>query len=273
MTSTVQSASEEAREHDPMRQGEPYFFQGVVHPERAQISEHRVVMQFLHPASATMSVASVSIILNQVAVWVQSEYQWEAYDLRNVVRSMLEHELAMLGYLTGYAFEVEVTRIIHRGRDIDHVFGIGTPCIMAMQRDVEKETLAIRHNVVGADGRFLSRCLSDLVSALKRVDDTAFYCYRALESLRHHCASVRSLIASDKDTQWRTFRDSAKCSEETIREIKVAADGLRHGEPAYFTDAERAKLLTQTWTIVSAYLSGLPVESQATPNAWIPDRG
>ena len=51
---------------------EPYLFHGVVLPERAQISLH-FELEFSHVASGVRGVAKVSIVLNQVAVWVDSD--------------------------------------------------------------------------------------------------------------------------------------------------------------------------------------------------------
>lgn len=89
---------------------------------------------------------------------------------------------------------------------------------------------------------------------MKHADDTGFYCYRAIESLRHHCAAVHGLSKANKSTQWDKFREVAGCSEETLHAIKVAADPLRHGEPSGVTSDDRAKLFTSTWDVVDQYL-------------------
>lgn len=68
---------------------EPYFFHGVVLPERAQLSP-QFALRFSHIASGVAGVAKVSIALNQVAVWVESEYAWDVHDLRNVVKNIVQ---------------------------------------------------------------------------------------------------------------------------------------------------------------------------------------
>ena len=102
---------------------DPYIFQGVVLPERAALS-----MQFVsvisHSTSGRSARASVSIILNQITMWLETDSEWELLDLRNVVKSLLQNELAKVGYLLGYAYDVEVTRALHRSLGIDQVFGI-----------------------------------------------------------------------------------------------------------------------------------------------------
>jgi hypothetical protein len=89
---------------------------------------------------------------------------------------------------------------------------------------------------------------------MKHADDTGFYCYRAIESLRHHCAANHSLTERDKSTQWQKFREVAGCEEQLVRDIKLAADPLRHGEAVGISSQDRAALFTKTWSIVDGYL-------------------
>jgi hypothetical protein len=142
---------------------------------------------------------------------------------------------------------------------IDYVFGIDMPCISERSQSLNLlEALTnLRAKTVGKHGPFLHRCFSDLVSAMKHADDTGFYCYRAIESLRHHCAAVHDLATADKSTQWAKFREVAGCTEEVLRDIKVSADPLRHGQPAEATSEQRTKLFSATWQVVDAYLAGV----------------
>jgi hypothetical protein len=236
---------------------EPYLFQGVVLPERAPLSLE-VALEFTHVGSGFTGKAKISIVLNQVAVWVESERDWNVFDLRNVVKHIVQGELAMVGYLRGYAYAFEITRVLHRSRGIDYVFGIDIPCIAARGESVDlPEALArLRAQANGPNAVFLRRCFADLASALKDADDTAFYCYRALEALRHHCAAVHLLSAADKARQWEKFREVAGCDEEALRSIKTAADPLRHGVASAVSSEEREKLLTGTWDVVDGYLRG-----------------
>lgn len=235
---------------------EPYLFSGVVLPERAQLSLEFTV-GFSHLASGSAGEARVSIVLNQVAVWVNSDHAWNIFDLRNVVRSIVQNHLAMVGYLKGYAYDFEITRVLSLSRRIDYVFGIDIPCIAGREQSLDlPEALAkLRAKTVGAEGLFLQRCFSDLVSAMKHADDTGFYCYRAVESLRHHCASLHGLSNAVNSKQWEKFREVAECTEETLRAIEAAAKPLRHGEPTIATSDDRINLLTATWRVVDAYLS------------------
>jgi hypothetical protein len=235
---------------------EPYFFHGAVLPERAQLTL-QFSLRFSHFASGISAEAKVSIVLNQVAVWVESEHDWDIFDLRNVVKSIVQGQLAMVGYLKGYAYEFEISRVLSQSRGIDFVFGIDVPCLVERGKSVDLQAalLKLRDKTLGLNGMFLHRCFGDLVSSMKHADDTGFYCYRAIESLRHHCSAVHGLSAAEKSKQWEKFRAVSGCSEETLRAIKAAADPLRHGGVSGSSSDDRAKLFTSTWDVVDGYLN------------------
>lgn len=237
---------------------EPYLFHGVVLPERAQLSL-QYGLKFSHAASGVNAEAKVSIVLNQVAVWVESEHDWDIFDLRNVVKNIVQSHLAMVGYLKGYAYEFQISRILNQDRGIDHVFGIDIPCLVERGKsvDLQEALLKLRDKTVGPNGMFLHRCFSDLASSMKHADDTGFYCYRAIESLLHHCAAVHSLSTAEKSIQWEKFREVSGCDQQTLRAIKAAADPLRHGGVSGASSDDRAKLFTSTWDVVDGYLHGV----------------
>ncbi|MGH8609905.1 MAG: hypothetical protein ACREX9_21595 [Gammaproteobacteria bacterium] len=199
----------------------------------------------------------MSIVLNQVAVWVESEHAWDVYDLRNVVKNIVQNHLAMVGYLKGLAYDLEVTRVLNQSRGVDYVFGIDTPCLAKRGEsiDLQGDLQKLRDKTTGPNGLFLHRCFSDLASSMKYADDTGFYCYRAIESLRHHCAAVHGLSAAEKSKQWEKFREVSGCDEQTIRTVKAAADPLRHGQPVGAGSEDRAKLFMTTWDVVDGYLN------------------
>jgi len=234
---------------------EPYLFYGVVLPERAQLSI-KFSSGLTHITSGIAVVAKVSVVLNQVVVWIESEREWDIFDLRNVVKHIVQSDLDKIGYLRGFAYDFEVTRVLNQSRGIDYVFGIDVPCLAERSKslDLNAELSKLRDKAIGPNGVFLNRCFGDLVSAMKHADDTGFYCYRAIESLRHHCAATYNLLSANKFVQWEKFRVVSTCDEKTLRSIKLAADPLRHGEVVGITSDNREALLIQTWGIVDGYL-------------------
>ena len=234
---------------------EPYFFQGTVLPERAQLSL-QYNLEFSHVTSGVAGVAKVSILLNQVAVWVESNHEWDIFDLRNTVKNLVQHHLNMVGYIKGYAYDLEITRVLNPSLNVDYVFGIDIPCIADRGKslDLDNELINLREKVSGENGLLINRCLNDLSSAMKHADDTGFYCYRAIESLRHHCAAIHELTSASKSEQWDKFREVAGCDKDTLLILKNAADPLRHGNVAGVSSNDRAGLLIKTWEVVDKYL-------------------
>jgi len=233
-----------------------YFLDGVVHPERAQIADHRISAKFTHAASSVDAKADVRILLNQVAVWVETDVVWNPLDLRNAVKYFVQLEMDMGGYLLGHAYDVEIRRAICPEIGLDQVFGIDVPCIKALHQgiDLDARIAAMRPKLQGESGVFLHRCLRDLITAMKEPDDVSFHCYRAIESLRHHCIATRSLNPKDKAAQWTTLRQIAGCDESATRLLEKAAQAPRHGNPELVAEVDAVKLLTTAWTIADGYI-------------------
>jgi len=234
---------------------EPYLFHGVVLPERAQLTI-QFGLEFEHLSSGVKGVANVSILNNQIAVWVATDHEWDIFDLRNVARNIVQHHLAMIGFLKGLAYDVELTRVTNQSRKVDYVFGIDIPCIAERGKSIDlmPALQRLRDKTLGPNGVFLHRCFKDLVSSMKEADDTGFYCYRAIESLRHHCAATNGLSDADRSKQWEKFREVSGSSEDDLRLIKTAADPMRHGHPGSSTGPDREKLFLRTWQVVQDYL-------------------
>ena len=236
---------------------EPYLFVGTVMPERAVLSFDDA-LEFQHLSSGRTVKAAISVLNNQVAVRVETEDDWDLHELRNVVKNILRDRLAVIGFVRGCAYELDVTRVMSRERGVNYVFGIDIPYLSERGRSVglEERVNKVIAKMKGLNGAYLSRCFADLASAMKYAD-TGFYCYRAIESLRHHCANVHGLADADGSEQWQRFRQVTGCTEARVREIEAASTRLRNGEPSSVTSGERRTLFAGTWDIVEAYLKAL----------------
>jgi hypothetical protein len=234
----------------------PYLFQGLVLPERAQVTLE-CGLRFTHLVTNVDAEARVSIVLNQIAVWIATETEWDIFDLKNIVKNILQNESALLGYLKGYAFEVELRRVLHPELEIDYVFGIDVPCVANRNEnlDLGAKMAELRSKLIGSEGTILARCFNDLVMALKIPDDSAFYCYRAIESLRQHIAMTHKITT--ESGQWEKLRRMTKVDKNTLMGIKAAADPIRHGGIMSITGDDREKILITTWDIVDRYITSM----------------
>lgn len=234
---------------------EPYLFQGRVLPERAPIT-----LQFQAEISLVASGArlkiEVSIVLNQLMAWAFTDQVWDILDLKNNVASVIQHHLAMVSFLRGMAYDFEVSRVSNRNRNVDYVFGIDIPCLAEVraQRNIQADMRTLAAKSSGIHGVFLERCFTDLVLSMRHADDTGFYCYRAIEALRNHCAAVHGVQSGNRSAEWAKFREVSGQAEDTIRLVAEAAKPLRHGNVRDITNQERGNLFQTTWAIVEAYL-------------------
>ncbi len=230
-----------------------YIIKGIVHPERAQISLGPLRFEFLDPGTGQRAETALNIVLNQVTILVRSDVEWDIFDLRNVAKQLAADQLAIVGYIKGYAYEIEIRQILNTEKQIDYVYGIDIPCIEERnkEKDITVEATKIMAHCGGGNGIFVRRCLNDLIMAMKHPDDTAFYCYRALESLRHYCR-VRFKIDGESD-QWKMLGQKTGTAKDDIEFIREKAFPTRHGDVIGITSDERARMFLKTWDIVDAF--------------------
>jgi hypothetical protein len=232
---------------------EAYFIQGIILPERAPLT-YEYGLKFKHVASDQQCIAKVSILLNQVAVWLDVEKPLFTIDIKNIVTYLVLDVVNAVCYLTGYVYDFQVTRIFSRYGGIDEVVGIDNPVISKRQEFSVEKLDKIKAFLQGDSGVYINRCLSDLTAAMRYREDPAFYCYRAIESLRKHYAFSHGLWNEDKTRQWECFRDSNGFSRAQIDFVRKHATETRHGGVSTLSADEYTELLNTTWNIVDTYL-------------------
>ena len=57
--------------------------------------------------------------------------------MRNVVKRQVQTEFAMVGFVKGDAYDLEVTRVLNQERGIDYVFGIDIPVLAKRGSDAD----------------------------------------------------------------------------------------------------------------------------------------
>ncbi|MCT8972838.1 hypothetical protein [Microbaculum marinisediminis] len=210
-----------------MKNLKTYLFEGIVTPERAQISiEYKT--SFTHLSTGQSGTAHINIILNKISIWADMEDDWNVYDLINTLYNIILNDLAIIGYLEGHYYSVDIFRAINRDNKIDIVFGIDIPCIKEInaKRNTKIEFNEIRNLCIGKSGIILRRSLRDLTSAMKNADDTGFYCYRSIESLKNHFVYENNIENLKEYDQWKIFRDKIKLKKDDIMEVKSFSDNI-----------------------------------------------
>jgi hypothetical protein len=237
------------------------FFSGVVHPERASLSVSNINSTIVDADGRTKATITLNIYANQVTAAVDSEVS-DLYTLRNLVRSETEFVTSVAGFLFGYGYDVEITKVFDPQLKDTRVFGIDIPIVS--ERTKGRDTTALLNAIVplcyGPDAVYLRRCLTDLSAALRRLDDTAFYCFRALESLRQSFGEGRT-----EREQWEAMAHATGSSKDAMEPLRRHAFPARHGPPKPLTGEERGELYTFTWRIVERYIDYRLKQSGTTP--------
>lgn len=226
------------------------FFSGAVLPERARLSVSEVHSRLLDLNGKAYATLALNIWNNQISVVVDSE-EPDIFTLRNIVRSEAEFVTNVAGFLHGYGYDVEITKAFSETLDPTQVFGIDIPVLSARAKDRDTGALV---NVIfplcyGPHAIYIRRCLADLSFAIKRADDTPFYCFRALESLRQSFGADLS-----EAEQWKLMGAAVGTTKAEMEPLRTRAFPARHGIPKPLTDQERQDLFLYTWGVVERYI-------------------
>jgi hypothetical protein len=234
---------------------ENYFIQGIVLPERASF-DLKWSVKGTHLASGGICSADVTILCNQVAIWLNSDSEIQTLDLKHLVNYLVIDQLSAISYLVGCVYDFQITRVINRNTGVDYVYGVENQVIYGRrgQGNIEADLAKIRDLQVGEHGVLIHRCLADLMSAMRYREDTPFYCYRAIESLRHHYCLINDITTKNESEKWAKFREGGGFSREQIVWISELAKELRHGNISNVDSDQCAELLRVTWDIVDSYV-------------------
>lgn len=246
------------------------FFSGIVRPERAVLNIGNIENE-LRAADGSKTLIKFNAYNNQITVSIESEKEDNFYTLRNIVRSVVEIVTNVVGFLKGYAYDVEIVKVFSEDLELSHVFGIDIPALEQRNKDRNiKELNHIYPLCLGNDGVFLRRALSDLGMAIKHADDTPFYCFRAIESLKQYFGFMTGTLR-DAD-QWQEMTKAIGDHLAVIEPIRLLAFPARHGVPQQLTDEDRKTTFLTTWDIVEKFIdfrltqTGSSYQMQSTAN-------
>ncbi len=146
------------------------------------------------------------------------------------------------------------------GYSIYWVFGIDLQAdgniYSSINNDVERLNKAINSIYclcVMTEGVYLRRCLNDLRMSMRYLDDTAFYCFRAIETIKQYFGYM---TAAKKDSeQWLAMKNAIGGDKEEIEFIRKLAFPARHGVPTLITDEDQGKIFALTWSVVERFIN------------------
>lgn len=231
------------------------MFAGRVTPEQANVTVPEITIdveedRFLHSLSISIKSSQV------MAIAVVDDRVDSVFTIRNQVEHFVGLITDTFAYLTGFSYAVTITSVLSPDSK-HHVFDVN---VDAVSEKTDFENLDATFNEIMAvystpAGDPLKRCMADFRRSLRNPEDSGFFCYRAVESLRHYFADD-----TDDDPGWETMRSQLDVAREDLMFIKQFADPRRHGTTAPITDDERAEVYSITWKVIDSYISHAQTE-------------
>ena len=236
-----------------------YILKGRVLPVRATLSLGELQIQVEQEGNSTPAEVSASIYSNEVTVYYNTTNEVDIYDLKNICLNLVNGIISAVGYYSGIGWSLEITQVLNRKLDINYVYGADIPCL-SKRNDLGKfkEFWEKISSAPPNERLFIDRCFSDLTLAITHPLDTPFYCYRAIESLRHLCA-IRYELSKESE-QWQKLSELSGKSWDDTKNIKDFANDARHGNHKSFTGSQRESFFTVTWDLVDGFLDSLKAE-------------
>ena len=168
----------------------------------------------------------------------------------NEVRSIVGGVVDSLGFELAVPLRFEATHAIKDG-DVVHFIQQGWPELRVLEQGTESpdDWVVEVHLAPVLDATvanpLIRLAVSDAQRAIESPDDAAFYCYRAIESLR-----LLFLNGDDsggaRAESWRLLRTELSLTREELDAVKQLADRRRHGGHQVLTEQDRRQCLLTT---------------------------
>jgi hypothetical protein len=233
-----------------------FFLSGTVRPERAVLDISNLAHEFNSKDGKKEGLIKFNIFKNQITCFIEWENEKEdIYTIRNIAKASIELITNVVGFLKGYAYDVEITKIFDGDLELSFIFGINIPSleIRNESRDFSSALVNIYLLCFDSEGVYIRRCLDDLNMAIKRLDDTPFHCFRAVESLKQYFAFTNNKL-KESNQQWQALATAVGREKKYMEPIRDLARPARHGIPELITDEIRKDILFRTWDIVERFI-------------------
>lgn len=231
-----------------------YLMTGRIYPERTQLSvSEPIEFSFRAGNEGTRYQMRIFVAVSQVIVNISSDDVRDLDTIKNMVSSVVSSFIDAYSYLEGRWQTVEITSAVNLETGEEVVFGVEIP-VLAQGKAGRPVKEFHRVLTLSMESAFLRRSLASLRTAMASPDDCAFFCYHAVETLSNH---FRQPTDSPKSSaHWERMRNALRIEKDfIIAGIKKPSDPLRHGTGVEISNAERAKLLLDTWKVVDRFVA------------------
>jgi hypothetical protein len=166
-----------------------------------------------------------------------------------VVRAALDS----LGFLLGASLEIELlSGTVDHPPNFTNYYPGGFRSLSGTIRgavDSQQITPYVTHAMGSADFR---HALADVRAAQKLDDDTAFYAYRVIESLRQ--TYVETGDSGTKES-WERLRNKLGLTRADLQDLQEAATARRHGENMAVEQAKKLEFVNLARDLVTRFVT------------------
>lgn len=223
-------------------------FTGTVHPERACVNISKLSVD------SNLGQIEIEIGCSVVSVILLTESSMDIVTLKNGVTDFVAGIVDALGYVNGCGYFVEIKHAANMETSECMTFGVNFPIFN--ERYPKKEWDERINNIVslmaGQRGLYLSRALADMREAIRSAKDTAFFVFRAIETLKQYFGHKFGI--SDDGKKWCKMAHEIGGDERETKFIRGFSDDNRHGVPVELTADKRLELLETAARIIDRFI-------------------
>jgi hypothetical protein len=227
-----------------------YIFSGKIIPERTPVNIQKLNGAIINQEGDIICELQTSIINSQISILGTPKKEiTDIIELKNDIEDFIRFQVDILGYMTSYALEVDITQMTDLSGNVT-IFYTNACDVSKFHNNRPKKFDEIWPLCFDKNGQYLRLCLNDLREAIRKRNDKGFFCYRSIECLRQYFIDK----GLDDKNSWDLMKSELNIKRENIDFIKNYADPVRHGRRITFSKEEAEKMLEITWKIIDNYI-------------------
>ncbi len=226
-------------------------FHGIVHP-----AEHGWEIVGPVPIWSSDQCWIFTLEKSKFHVLALGGYREDFATFRNKVMSFVHGVLDALGFCLGCALVPEL-QWVSWPPDGKTTFTPGWPAAAGRDDNQPRRASAAQLAPIielAVQERLVRCALSDLSLAIDRPDDTSFYAYRAVESIRQFFVGPSSSKKGEQTKSWQRLRKKLDVSVDDLARLSDEAKPRRHGDILPISEEERLANLRLARTVVEKFI-------------------
>lgn len=235
-----------------------YLLSGKVLPERANVNLPKPIEVHILPGRTIPegSVVVITVICSQISVAVHSRGQiTDLQALAHECEGMCRMIVDCLGFMLTCGYDIEITQVSSSG-GLHVVYGVQPADLRPIPWSDESMPGTFERLVTVPRDYQLAfrRALADYREAIRSFEDTAFFCYRAVEDLRQiFVESERSNESMTWERLWIALGEVEDARAYVKDILRPLAMGNRHGGGTSIAQEARLEMLQKTSKIIAKF--------------------